>query len=231
MRRVPSIEWLDHDSGTGHEVRQALLDLRMFNRWFGGVHTTYGMLCRAARANGAAELTMLEVAAGAGYVAQRCTARLESRGIRLAVTLLDRAPSHLNRESPAVVADARALPFRDGSFDVVSCCLFVHHLGPRDAVAFASEALRVCRVGALINDLVRSRVHLAFAYAGFPLYRSRITRNDAPASVRQAYTIPEMRSMLQQAGAARVEIVPRYFFRMAAMAWKTNGGAGGRSHV
>src|SRR5947199_5866128 len=37
----------------------------------------------------------------------------------------------------------------------------------------------------LINDLVRSWLHLAFVYTGMPLYRSRLTRHDAPASVRQ----------------------------------------------
>src|SRR5881227_3290732 len=77
-----------------------------------------------------------------------------------------------------------------------------------------------CRVAMLIHDLVRHPLHLAFAYAGLPLYRSRITRNDAPASVRQAYTVAEMRSFLEKAGAALVDINQQYFFRMGAIAWK-----------
>ena len=87
-------------------------------------------------------------------------------------------------------------------------------------VAFARECLRVCRTGLLIHDLIRHPLHLAFAYAGMPLYRSRLTRNDAPASVRQAYTVEEMRDMLRQAGARRIDLQRKYFFRMGVIAWK-----------
>jgi len=98
--------------------------------------------------------------------------------------------------------------------------LFAHHLGPVDLVRFINEALRVCRSAVLINDLVRSWLHLAFVYTGMPLYRSRLTRHDAPASVRQAYKVDEMRALLGQTRASRVEIRRRYFFRMAVIVWK-----------
>ena len=72
----------------------------------------------------------------------------------------------------------------------------------------------------LINDLIRDPFHLALVYAGLPLYRSRVTRHDAPASVRQAYTVQEMRAMLAHTSAARVEIRRHYLFRMGVIAWK-----------
>jgi hypothetical protein len=53
-----------------------------------------------------------------------------------------------------------------------------------------------------------------------PLYRSRLTRHDAPASVRQAYTPEEMQTLLAQSSAARVEIHRHYLFRMGVIAWK-----------
>ena len=120
----------------------------------------------------------------------------------------------------SVGGNALALPFQDSAFDIVSSSLFVHHLQPEQVVLFVREALRVCRVAVLINDLVRHPLHLAVAYAGVPLYRSRLTRNDAPASVRQAYTVNEMRNFLEKAEASRVEIHRQYFFRMGAIAWK-----------
>jgi hypothetical protein len=72
----------------------------------------------------------------------------------------------------------------------------------------------------LIDDIVRHPLHLALVYAGLPLYRSRMTRHDAPASVRQAYTPHEMRTLLAQTKAARVEIHRHYLFRMGVTAWK-----------
>ncbi|HEY1262888.1 MAG TPA: methyltransferase domain-containing protein [Terriglobales bacterium] len=225
MDRINTQEWLDTDSGTPAEVAASLRDLGRLNRWFGGVATTRAMLELVARRRGLTSLSLLEVAAGAGQVPLRVREQLGARGIRITVTLSDRATSHLRRSGPqngthVVAADALALPFSGSSFDVVSSSLFAHHLPPERLVQFASEALRVCRIAVLINDLVRHPVHLALVYAGLPLYRSRLTRHDAPASVRQAYTATEMRELLEQAGAPRVEILRRYLFRMGVVIWK-----------
>jgi ubiquinone/menaquinone biosynthesis C-methylase UbiE len=139
--------------------------------------------------------------------------------VDLKITLLDRSRIHLNGGSRAVAGDALKIPFADGSVDLVSCNLFVHHLGPEDVQAFVREALRVSRIALLINDLVRDPVHLFLAYAGFPLYRSRITRNDAPASVRQAYTVREMRELLGPL-TRQLDISRHYLYRMGVIAWK-----------
>lgn len=220
MKRIPTLELLDTDAGTPREVADSLADLRMFNRWFGGTSCTSRLVERAARGTGSASLSLLDVAAGSGYVPRTVRDRLAQRSIRLDITLLDRAPSHIGNGPRSVVGDALALPFRDSSFDLVGSELFVHHLSPDQVVQFAGEGLRVCRMAFLINDLIRHPMHLALAYAGLPLYRSRLTRNDAPASVRQAYTEEEMRTMLSQAGAARIEIDSCFLYRMGVIVWK-----------
>ncbi len=220
MKRVPTAELLDSDSGTPAEVAASLGDLRRINRWFGGVATTANLVARVARETGQSSLSMLEVAAGSGYVPETVGYRLRRRGFHLQVTLLDRAPSHLRNGNRMVAGDALALPFRDAAFDLLSCSLFAHHLSPQELVRFVDEGLRVCRFAVLINDLVRHPLHLSLVYAGMPLYHSRITRHDAPASVRQAYTPAEMRTLLAQSSAARVEIHRHYLFRMGVIAWK-----------
>jgi ubiquinone/menaquinone biosynthesis C-methylase UbiE len=220
MKRVATPELLDTDSGTPAEVAASLGDLRRINRWFGGIATTEDMVRRVARETKQSSLSLLEVAAGSGYVPEAAQHRLRHRGLDLRVTMLDRAPSHLNTGNRSVAGDALALPFRDASFDLLSCNLFAHHLSPQDLVRFVDEALRVCRVAVLINDLVRHPLHMGLVYAGMPLYRSRLTRHDAPASVRQAYTPAEMRTLLANSRAARVEIHRHYLFRMAVIAWK-----------
>lgn len=220
MKRIPSHELLDSDEGTPREVADSLADLRMFNRWFGGTTCTSRLLERVARATGCASFSLLDVASGSGYVPQTVRDRLAHRGLRLDITLLDRAASHMGNGDRCVVGDARALPFSDSSFDLVGSELFVHHLSPDELLQFAREGLRVCRRAFLINDLIRHPLHLALAYAGLPLYRSRLTRHDAPASVRQAYTQEEMRTMLSRAGAARIEIESCFLYRMGVIVWK-----------
>ena len=49
MKRVVVAELLDTDAGTPREVAASLKDLRMFNSWFGGVHTMSSLLRRVAQ--------------------------------------------------------------------------------------------------------------------------------------------------------------------------------------
>ena len=222
MQRRPTPELLDTDSGTPAEIAASLRDLRWFNQWFGGIATSRRLIEIVAATTGRNGFSVLEVAAGDGFVPRTLQKRLERSGIHLSITLLDRAASHLpaNGSMARISGDALALPFHASAFDVVSCSLFAHHLLPEQVVLFAREALRICRVAILVNDLVRNPLHLAVAYAGVPLYRSRITRNDAPASVRQAYAVEEMRGFFQEAGASKVEILRHYFYRMGVIGWK-----------
>lgn len=219
MKRRPSLELLDSDAGTEREVAASLRDLQMFNQWFGGVRTTAKLVRRALAENRGHSASLLEVAAGAGFVPAKIRERLAPK-LDVKITLLDRARTHLNGSDRAVAGDALALPFADRSFDLVSCNLFVHHLVPEELRRFAREALRVCRIAFLINDVVRHPLHLALTYAGLPLYRSRLTRNDAPASVRQAYTPAELRDLLEPLGFERIQMSRHYLYRMGMIAWK-----------
>ncbi|MGA2694709.1 MAG: methyltransferase domain-containing protein [Terriglobales bacterium] len=238
MKRVPTAELLDLDSGTPSAIALALRDLDHINRWFGGISTSQALVMQVAQSAGLHRITMLEVAAGSGNTSRAVQRRLSQRGFRMDLTLLDRAPSHLASGSdhgscngphdgprppmvPVVAGDALTLPFGDNSFDVVSSNLFVHHLTPKQTEQFIREGLRVCRHALVINDVSRSWLHLGLVYLGLPLFRSRITWNDAPASVRQAYRPKEIEALLTQSSACGVDVRSRFLFRMGAIAWKS----------
>jgi SAM-dependent methyltransferase len=224
MQRISTQEILDTDACPPVEVETSLRDLCRINRWFGGIATTRSLIERVASATKRLHFSVLEVAAGFGEVSKIAARQLAPRGITLDVTDLDRVRTHLLRGNRAVVADALALPFHDGSFDLVSCSLFAHHLEPNDLARFAGEALRVSRCAVLINDLVRHPLHVALVYAGFPLMRSYVSRVDGLASVRRAYVPEEMRQILSSgADSPKVEISRHFLFRMGVIAWKENG--------
>ena len=221
MQRVHTDEVLDSDLCPPLEVQTSLRDLCRINRWFGGVSTTRCLIERAASVTGQKHLSMLEVASGFGEVPREAGRQLRRKGITLDITDVDRVPSHLQRGHRALAADALALPFRDASFDLVSCSLFAHHLEPPQLVAFAGEALRVSRRALLINDLIRHPLHLALVYAGFLFMRSHVSRVDGVASVRRAYTPEEMREILSSVmPALKIEISCHYLFRMGVILWK-----------
>ncbi len=221
MKRYVSAELLDDDLGTPDEIAKSLTDLRHINQWFGGNRTTTSLLRKVARRSRTNRLSLLEVGSGSGAVplaAQRVLAR---NAITVQVTLLDRLQSHLPGSNVSAVAgNALHLPFRNGSFDVVSCSLLAHHFDPPELVSFVIEALRVTSKAVLINDLIRSRLHLGLVYAGLPMFRSRLTWHDAPASVRRAYTISEMRKLLNTVPARRIDMSVHALYRMGVLIWK-----------
>jgi ubiquinone/menaquinone biosynthesis C-methylase UbiE len=219
MKRSVIPELLDSGSGSAAEISASLADLRMINRWFGGAATMCDLVRAIARRTGKKELSLLDVAGASGDVAARVARKVEREGVRVGYVVLDRSAAHLNGSGRSVAGDALALPFGDGSFDVVGSSLFTHHLEPGELVRFINESLRVARVAAVVNDLRRSPGHLALTYAGFAWYRSRLTRHDAPASVQRAYTPGELRELLQATRAAAVEVHNHYLCRMGAIAW------------
>lgn len=220
MKRIAITELLDTDAGTPAEVASSLRDLVNINRRFGGISSSAAMLERVAAKLNTSRLSILEVAAGSGEVSRLVQSCLARKGLELKITLADRVRSHLGNYFPGLVADAVALPFSDDSFDIVMSNLFVHHLSAAQLLQFAREGLRVSRSAFLINDVVRSPLHLALVYAGLPLFRSRLTRHDAPASVRQAYTLREMRAILEQIPNAYLTSSKHYLFRMNVELWK-----------
>ncbi len=233
MQRVDAPEILDSDACSPSDAKAVLEVIGRVNRWFGGIATTEKMVERVARVTGTNHFSLLEVAAGLGGVPDTARRNLARRGIMLDVTLLDIAPSHLPDGNSAtngkgrnrgVVADALALPFCDGAFDLASCNLFAHHLDPLRFGQFVREGLRVSRHALLINDLVRHPLHFALAYAGYPLMRNRVAWLDGLTSVRRSYIPQEIRTMIVSDSSAavspRVEISRNYLFRMGVIVWK-----------
>ena len=225
MERVVEDEWLDDDRGTPAEIHAALDAITLANRRFGGLRLHAGLLKRAlTRVPRGRRPHILEVASGRGDVLQAALLQL---GVHPEITLLDRSPAHLPdpRAWPATLpiprlltGDALALPLADASVDIVTCCLFLHHLEPPQVAGFLAEAQRVARIAIIINDLERGAVHYRLARLNRVIDRSRISRHDGPASVRRAYTYRELARMLANTGSSFV-LERAWLYRLGAVLW------------
>ena len=209
--RVDEPELLDeHDAPRG-DMERSLRDLRRINRWLGGI----GVYRRLLKKHGGAK-SILDIGTGTSDLIEK------TPGFRVG---LDININHLlYRRTPGirkVVGDARRLPFRDGSVDVVTAAHFIHHFAPEDASALLREWLRVAKRGVIVNDTRRHYIPLAMVLLLSKLRLvGRITRFDAPASVRRGYTLAEAQSFAEAAGAARAEVVRAWPFRFGILLWK-----------
>jgi len=225
MRRVTSEELLDHDLGTPEEIHASLEDLWRINRRLGGVSSNLKLLARFFARTGPHPVRVLDVGAGDARLARRLQEKLAAQNIRADFVALDRRPSHLGMRRngnslPSVAADVFRLPFRNEAFDVVMSNLFFHHFSGEGARDLLGRMAAAAREAVLVNDLARHWLAYLFIRCARPFARSRITRHDGPASVRQAYTRPELEALVREAGFMQFDTMRLSPFRWGLILWK-----------
>lgn len=212
-KRVESHELLDEGDVPREDMERSLRDLRRINKYLGGTGIYRRLLNRfEAR-------SVLDIGAGTADDLEA----IPHVPIRIALDFKIDHLLYLRGDSRIlrVVGDAQQLPFRDNAVDVVTSAHFFHHFGPDDNVVILREALRVAKDGVTVNDTRRHYVPLLFVQLLSALRLiGRITRNDAPASVRQAYTLDEARSIAERV-KAKFLIVRMWPFRLGILLWKT----------
>lgn len=228
MERREGEEMLDRGGWSQQQIDCALGAIRRVNLLYGGDRMHKRLFRRVVSHLNVKHLDILEIAAARGEVIRATANSLRKEGISTGISLLDRNGQHLPEphgwhqhlpEPTLLTGDALNVPLPDASVDVVSCCLFLHHLGAEHARAYLREALRVCRIAVLINDVERTRAN----YFCSLLYRlmdpSELSRHDGPTSVRQAFTRRELEFMLRETGHL-FELRRGLVYRLGAILWK-----------
>jgi SAM-dependent methyltransferase len=224
--RIPSQEWLDDDLGSAEEIRQSFDDLWRINRWLGGVSGCLRLLDRYFASRGSRRVRILDVGAGDSRLAAHLQSELARRNRSVEFVALDRRVNHLRNGNHSrgilsrVAADVSHLPFAEKSFDVVICNLFLHHFSEDETVDLLRRFGGIASDAVLVNDLERNLLPYLFIRVAWPFARSRITRHDGAASVRQAYTKDELAALAVRAGFANFEVERLPAYRLGLALWK-----------
>jgi ubiquinone/menaquinone biosynthesis C-methylase UbiE len=226
QRLEGAVERLDAPDADPREVEASLDDLARVNRLLGGTRLTVGALERLLVGRAGGPLTLLDAGSGGGDMATALAAWARDRGYEPQVVALDAseeitalAAGRVGEGVELRVGDMRALELGDGSVDVATCSLVVHHLEPVEAVRALRELGRVARLGVVVNDLVRTRLGLLGAHTVIRLLtRNPITRHDAVLSVRRAYTREELLALVRAAGLRPVHVRGWLGYRVAIAA-------------
>lgn len=231
-KRAAGAEMMDEPDQDPEELAVSLRDLRGVNRWLGGTRLIRRLLAPMIR-RVAGPVRVLDVGSGSGDVPLALASWGRGRGTRLEVLATDFHPRTVElaglhtASDPDVrveAADARSLPYPDGSFSFALCATALHHFEADEAVRALAELGRVASAGVVVTDLRRSLPGLLGAeLLARTVWRGNpVTRHDGPLSVRRAFTGRELAALAERAGLrdARVRTHP---LRVSLVVDRTRG--------
>jgi ubiquinone/menaquinone biosynthesis C-methylase UbiE len=206
-------------------LREELEMLEQANRRLGGHRLVLQCVERLLTPLPPNPLSVLDLATGAADIPRAIAAWLRQRRLPVAITAVDLNPEVLGIARKACDGwpeirleqyDLLDLPYPADSFDVVLCSLALHHFAAADAVRILGRMQELAKVGYLVNDLRRNWLSIwTTELVAHTVIRSTIVRQDAPHSCRAAFTVPELRSMAEQAGLSNFTIKRHHgIFRM-----------------
>ncbi len=209
MQRVLEGEMMDGANVSRESMQQALAFIRGVNRRLGGAAALIRHL-HAWSKNWpkGRPITLLDLGTGSADIplAVRRWGEAQGHDIRITATdvhplTLELAREHVSGAKGVEVTSLDALAMRESlsarSFDYVHAGMFLHHLSEIQVLTVLAGMDRVAAQGVVWNDLVRSRLNLAFitlATTG----QSEMIRHDARASVRAGFTRPEVLDLAQR---------------------------------
>jgi ubiquinone/menaquinone biosynthesis C-methylase UbiE len=169
-------------------------------------------------------LRVLDLACGAGDNAIGLWHHARRSGVAIEIAGADLSPRALEyarKRAEEAQADVRFFQLdalKDdlpAGYDVITCSLFLHHLGQADAVALLKRMGKAAGRMVIVHDLRRCRPGLIAAQlASRLLTRSPVVRFDGPQSVRAAFTVPEVRDLAREAGLQGAVVEKRWPWRL-----------------
>lgn len=222
-------ELLDSETFDDAALADNLRDIRFINAFLGWTSYTVHAVKRHVHALGLKEFSLLDVASGSADMPLAVGRWADRAGLQAHIVASDISPQIVSVARQQIEEsgisnvtierqDALALPYAPGSFDIVLCTLALHHFEPEAAVALLRSMAYVGKQ-VFVFDAVRSRL----AYIGVILLTQALrmnymTRHDAPATVRRAYSAAELREMAARAGLADAHVWVGFPFRLALAA-------------
>lgn len=227
--RRRGFEYLDAPDVDPRLVRRSLADVALANALFGGTRAVLLEL-REVLPELRETATLLDVGSGVGDIAAQAREVARRAQIDLSLITIDMAETlavaSRARAGNAVRGNATALPFADGSVDIVMCSQTLHHFDDPSATSVLRELDRVARVRVIVSDLRRSWFAAAGLWlASFPLGFHPVSRHDGIVSIMRGYTRDEL-ARLVRASIGRVPNVKQHMGWRVTATWSPQRGSG-----
>lgn len=219
--RSTEIEIMDDLEISGPVIAQTLQELDVINRKLGGNAislTAFRKLIKKHPISSLADLGCggADILIAMARIAQKHQKRVHFTGIDANEHIVEYARHHTREWSNVSVKceNIFSSSFQQSYYDVIHCCLFLHHFTNEQLLELFTSFKRQAKVAIIVNDLHRHWM----AYHSIKLItrffsRSYMVRNDAAVSVARGFKKSELKQILKAAGISNYSIRWRWAFR------------------
>ena len=212
MKRSYDAEIMDDFSIQDERIDKALHELKIINKFLGGISTTKSALKYFPESEND-KLKIVDVGSGSSDNLLSAKSKYPNLQI-LSIDKNLRALSGSKNLIDRINSDAFELPFKNNSCDIIHTALFLHHFTEEELQLLLLEFLRTARKGIIINDLQRSFLALwGIKILTILFSKSEMVKNDAPLSVKRGFTKQEILNLLEDVGATNFVIKKKWAFR------------------
>lgn len=222
--RSDEAELLDDLHCKGEAIDQNLRELEIINKWLGGDYVTIKGLEKILEDRGVnGEISIADLGCGGGDMLMKIAKWANRKGIKVKLTGIDANPyiveyAYKNcRHFPEIefkTVNIFSGDFRALNFDIITSTLFTHHFTDLQLISLYKQLNEQCNFGILTNDIHRHPLayhSINFLTALFS--KSYMVKNDAGVSVKRAFTLAELKNILDKAGIESYKISWKWAFR------------------
>jgi len=219
IKRHYKKELMDDFSIVDHRIDEALHELKLVNKYLGGINTSFSGLKHFINNTNCDEITILDIGSGASDVLESIRRKNNSLKIfsldknrRVCESLKNQNNGRTVNEP--IYGDVLQLPLKNKSMDVIHSSLFLHHFNEEQIKKIISSSLIIAKKGIIINDLRRSLFAIVGIIFMIKLFsKSILFKNDAPLSVKKGFIKSEIIKLLNDLEIKNYIIKRKWAFR------------------
>lgn len=207
----------------GEDLRFVLKDIDNVNRRLGGHHITIKGIKKLIQNNSEKELRIADIGCGSGQTLRQLSKWGKRENLNLKLCGID-ANAHIVQQAKSlsrgydnieyIQENIFSEEFKSRDFDIITCCLTLHHFKDNDIVKLISLLHKQSGIGVVVNDLHRSKL----AYVLFKLYstlfmKSKIAKNDGGVSILRGFKKKDLLGYSDQINLNNFELNWHWAFR------------------